>query len=331
MCAAQGDTMLVINNNIYKKEKITSFSIGEGEHIYNVNFTECDFTDIKLEGVTFTQCEFHNCNMQEILFDNVGLYDCSIHDCLFSRSLLIDIDFDSCYMEDTEFINMASMYNVSFNKGKIMYCSFKDKDQNQDSIKFEGTLLFATVFSDFKVYKTIFDSCQIRSCRFDKSDFDKSKFYKCSILGSWLRNLKIDQSSFDTTVFINSSFQHLKFTEDVEFCKCSFADVDINNCNIPKSITKNIMISPTVKKLDKVNLTNTSIGPGKSHLTSNKKSSLAQNFMHDSGLNTPFAGSAPEDKPPLSAASWCGLSNPTQPPPIKGRNRAYLFITEGVL
>jgi uncharacterized protein YjbI with pentapeptide repeats len=130
----------------------------------NCVFTDCDFSNLDLEGFRFIDCSFHRCNLSLARIVNVSFQDARFTDCK-----MLGLHFDKC--------NSFGL-----------------------SLTFRNCTLDHSSFYGTKLKKTVFDACQIHEADFTGCDLTGALFGNCDLHRSTFEHTTLEGCDFRTAL-----------------------------------------------------------------------------------------------------------------------------------
>ena len=193
---AEYEFLVILNKKIrkinrkYFNEEIFYFLGGFIEISKNKNFSGCDFSDIKLDGLNLINLNLSYCKFSSFLLGDVVLDSCDLTGAKFESGSCIDVIFKEsncsrCTFSDVKFRNVRFL-NADVFGIKFLACNF----ENQNFMGFS--------FNDLDISGSIFKGAKLRECSFQKSLGLKSNF----------ENADLEGVSFIFSNFSYADFRH---------------------------------------------------------------------------------------------------------------------------
>lgn len=206
----------------------------------NETFVNCVLNDKNFENKTYTGCVFKEVNFQGCLFKNVSFNDCRF----------MNVRFDNC-KSSLMVLNESIFENSMIRKSK-----------------FNETSIIGTDFTNFRFYNSIFLGTRFKDCNITGSILENSSFVTSSMINVILimvsmfsndfrnssfselyfeeqveiqrtnfSNCKFEESHFGvsrimTTIFDESHFISVSYTDNSNIINCSFENVTYENTDI---------------------------------------------------------------------------------------------------
>lgn len=178
-----GETMKFYEEELFENLKL------EGEHLAELQFTDCRFDHCQFLDLSLHNCSFINCEFRHCITGNPKLKFTDMVECRFYDSMLVGIDwkvmerktakilpfslFQDCVMKYNYFTKLP-LKRFDFSQMKMEDCIFEECDMSEAS--FNGASLNETKFLNCKLLKADFrnaegyavdlKSCPVKGARF---------------------------------------------------------------------------------------------------------------------------------------------------------------------
>lgn len=159
--------------------------------------------DDVISGESYFKCEFQYSNgnimLDEIMFDN-----CTFQQEDFSLADILDCTFINCDLSNYIF-NESNIYRTTFKNSRLLGTSWIGSNLKEFSI--DACQADLSNFSDASINKASFSNSTFKEAYFQSVSFKNTiKFDKCNIeaidlMGTKLKNVRVDSSQFDTIIF----------------------------------------------------------------------------------------------------------------------------------
>lgn len=159
--------------------------------------------DDVISGESYFKCEFQYSNgnimLDEIMFDN-----CTFQQEDFSLADILDCTFINCDLSNYIF-NESNIYRTTFKNSRLLGTSWIGSNLKKFSI--DACQADLSNFSDASINKASFSNSTFKEAYFQSVSFKNMiKFDKCNIeaidlMGTKLKNVRVDSSQFDTIIF----------------------------------------------------------------------------------------------------------------------------------
>lgn len=143
------------------------------------------FEGIKLERESLCGRKYYDCTFKRCSFVNVDFSQCSFESCQFISSSVVASKMDN-----------ARFLDVSFKDCKMVGIIFSVLSDFAVSFSLEQTVLLSCTFSDMRIAKTRFESCQINDCLFANCDLRQSNFSASSFQSGQITNCDLRECNF---------------------------------------------------------------------------------------------------------------------------------------
>lgn len=191
----------------------------------NQIYTNCVFEDVHFIGCLFKNVQFNDCHFSNVLFDNCKSSSMVLNKSIFNSSVIRKSKFNLTSITGCEFTNFR-FYNSIFLGTNFEDCSIA------------STILENSSFVKSSMINVILTQVSMFSNDFRNSSFSELYFeYQVEIQKSNFSNCKFDESHFGvsrimTTIFDDSHFFSVSYTNNSNIINCSFENVSYENTNI---------------------------------------------------------------------------------------------------
>lgn len=178
------DINKILSTVISFKRKMCNFSLDYGDSLRNyiffgIDFINCDFTGIVIDGSVFNNCSFTNCMFDNSFISSSKLIECQFTKCDLDRIKLnkcglFGLNLIDCSLEEGMFIDCVShsvsyfnceMDSMSLISGSMHGCSIHNSS-------FKNSVMNVLVCSCLDIGNSNFKRSQLVNCRFVGSSFD---------------------------------------------------------------------------------------------------------------------------------------------------------------
>lgn len=191
----------------------------------NCVFEDVHFIDCVFQTVQFNDCQFNDCQFRNVIFVNCKSRSMVLNKSIFHSSIIIKSKFNLTSITGTDFTNFR-FYNSIFLGTNFEDCNITASILENSS--FVKSSMINVILTKVSMFSNDFRNSSFSELYFeDQVEIQKTNFSNC----------KFDESHFGvsrimTTIFDDSHFVSVSYTDNSNIINCSFENVSYENTNI---------------------------------------------------------------------------------------------------